>query len=39
MRLGGSESPIPYNPELEKAAVPQVPDIVAGIRKLVEGRR
>ena len=39
MRLGGSESPIPYNPELEKAAVPQVPDIVAGVRKLVEGRR
>jgi pyruvate dehydrogenase E1 component beta subunit len=39
MRLGGAESPIPYNPELEKAAVPQVPDIVAGIRKLVEGRR
>ena len=39
MRLGGSESPIPYNPELEKASVPQVPDIVAGIRKLVEGRR
>ena len=39
MRLGGSESPIPYNPELEKAAVPQVPDIVAGIRTLVEGRR
>jgi len=39
MRLGGSESPIPYNPELEKAAVPQVPDIVAGIRRLVEGRR
>ena len=39
MRLGGAESPIPYNPELEKAAVPQVPDIVSGIRKLVEGRR
>ena len=39
MRLGGAESPIPYNPELEKAAVPQVVDIVAGIRKLVEGRR
>jgi pyruvate dehydrogenase E1 component beta subunit len=39
MRLGGAESPIPYNPDLEKSAVPQVPDIVAGIRKLVEGRR
>ena len=39
IRLGGAESPIPYNPELEKAAVPQVPDIVAGIRRLLEGRR
>lgn len=39
MRLGGADSPIPYNPELEKAAVPQVPDIVAAVRKLVEGRR
>jgi pyruvate/2-oxoglutarate/acetoin dehydrogenase E1 component len=39
MRLGGAESPIPYNPELEKAAVPQVPDIVNAVRKLVEGRR
>ena len=27
VRLGGAETPIPYNPELEKAAVPQVPDI------------
>ncbi|MBF9231915.1 alpha-ketoacid dehydrogenase subunit beta [Microvirga alba] len=35
MRLGGAESPLPYNPELEKAAVPQVPDIVAAARKLV----
>jgi pyruvate dehydrogenase E1 component beta subunit len=35
MRLGGAESPLPYNPDLEKAAVPQVPDIVAAVRKLV----
>ncbi|SCY21688.1 alpha-ketoacid dehydrogenase subunit beta [Microvirga guangxiensis] len=35
MRLGGAESPLPYNPDLEKAAVPQVPDIVAAARKLV----
>lgn len=35
MRLGGADSPIPYNPELEKAAVPQVPDIVAAARKLL----
>ncbi|MFC7400446.1 alpha-ketoacid dehydrogenase subunit beta [Chelatococcus sp. GCM10030263] len=35
MRLGGAEAPLPYNPELEKAAVPQVPDIVAALRQLV----
>ena len=39
VRLGGSETPIPYNPELEKAAVPQVPDIVAAARDLVRGVR
>ena len=39
LRLGGADSPIPYNPDLEKAAVPQVPDIVAGVRALVNGRR
>lgn len=39
VRLGGSETPIPYNPELEKAAVPQVPDIIAAARDLVRGVR
>lgn len=39
MRLGGSESPVPYNPELEKASVPQVPDIIAGIKFLMQGKR
>jgi pyruvate dehydrogenase E1 component beta subunit len=39
VRLGGAETPIPYNPELEKAVVPQVPDIVAAVRDLVTGRR
>jgi len=39
VRLGGSETPIPYNPELEKAAVPQVPDILAASRDLVRGAR
>jgi pyruvate dehydrogenase E1 component beta subunit len=34
LRLGGAEAPLPYNPELEKAAVPQVPDITAAGRKL-----
>src|SRR4029453_6543513 len=27
-RLSGLDAPIPYNPELEKASVPQVPDTV-----------
>jgi acetoin:2,6-dichlorophenolindophenol oxidoreductase subunit beta len=35
MRLGGADTPIPYAPELEKAAVPQVADIVAAARALV----
>ena len=39
IRLGGAECPIPYNPDLEKAAVPQVPDIIAAAQDLVEGRR
>ena len=34
-RLGGADAPIPYNPVLEKAAVPQEDDIVAAARKLV----
>ena len=38
MRLGGAESPVPYNPELEKAVVPQIPGIVAAVRDLVKGR-
>lgn len=38
VRLGGAECPIPYNPELEKAAVPQVPDILTAARDLAKGR-
>ncbi|RMF40729.1 MAG: alpha-ketoacid dehydrogenase subunit beta [Alphaproteobacteria bacterium] len=34
LRLGGAECPIPYNPRLEKAVVPQIPDIVAAARDL-----
>jgi len=34
-RLGGKEVPIPYNPNLEKAAIPQVPDILAAVRETV----
>ncbi len=39
VRLGGSDSPIPYNPDLEKAAVPQVNDIITSARALVQGKR
>lgn len=39
VRLGGAETPIPYNPELEKAVVPQVPEIIAAARDLVKGVR
>lgn len=38
IRLGGAECPIPYNPELEKAVVPQVPDILEAARHLAKGR-
>jgi pyruvate/2-oxoglutarate/acetoin dehydrogenase E1 component len=34
-RLGGADAPIPYNPVLEKAAVPQEETIVAAARRLV----
>jgi pyruvate dehydrogenase E1 component beta subunit len=36
-RLAGLDIPIPYNRELEKAAVPQVDDIVREARALVQG--
>ena len=38
IRLGGAESPIPYSPVLEKAAVPQIADIVAAAMRLVQGK-
>lgn len=37
VRLGGSESPIPYNPMLEKAAIPQIDDIYSCAKKLCKG--
>ncbi|GAA5128228.1 alpha-ketoacid dehydrogenase subunit beta [Pseudonocardia adelaidensis] len=37
VRLCGLDVPMPYAPELEKAAVPQVPDIVTAARRLHEG--
>lgn len=36
-RLAGLDVPIPYNRELERAAVPQVEDIVREARALVQG--
>ena len=38
LRLGGAECPIPYNPDLERSAVPQVGTILAGVRALMAGR-
>ena len=38
LRLGGAESPIPYNPALERAVVPQVPDILKAARAIATGR-
>jgi pyruvate dehydrogenase E1 component beta subunit len=38
LRLGGADAPIPYNPLLEKAAVPQAPSIVQSVRDLVKAR-
>lgn len=35
LRLGGKEVPIPYNPQLERAAVPQEEDIVQAIEQMV----
>jgi len=37
VRLGGADSPIPYNPVLEKATVPQEDDIFVAARDLVGG--
>ncbi|MCY9673892.1 alpha-ketoacid dehydrogenase subunit beta [Bacillus pumilus] len=33
-RLGGLAVPIPYNPTLEKAVIPQVPDIIEAVKEL-----
>ena len=34
-RLGAADAPVPYNPKLEKASVPQEDDIVAAARRLM----
>lgn len=38
VRLAGAETPIPYEPNLEKLAVPQVNDIVEACRKIMAAR-
>lgn len=38
IRLAGKEVPMPYQPELEKLAVPQVEDIVEACVELMKGR-
>ncbi|WP_304503067.1 alpha-ketoacid dehydrogenase subunit beta [Alteribacillus sp. YIM 98480] len=35
MRLGGEEVPIPYNPELERKAVPQVDTIMDAVKEMM----
>ena len=37
VRLGGADAPIAYSPVLEKAAAPQVEDILAAALKLARG--
>jgi pyruvate dehydrogenase E1 component beta subunit len=34
-RLAGLDIPIPYAPQLERAVVPQIPDIVAAVQDLI----
>jgi len=34
LRLGAADAPVPYNPDLERAAVPQVETIAAAARRL-----
>jgi pyruvate dehydrogenase E1 component beta subunit len=38
VRLAGQEIPIPYNRNLERAAVPQIEDIVAKAREMAQGK-
>jgi pyruvate/2-oxoglutarate/acetoin dehydrogenase E1 component len=36
VRVGGRDNPMPYAPELEKATIPQVDDLVTAMRALAE---
>jgi hypothetical protein len=35
-RLAAPDTPVPFSPTLEKAFIPQVDDVVAGLRELAE---
>ena len=35
-RIAAPDTPVPFSPALEKAFIPQVADVVAGLRDLVE---
>ena len=35
-RLTAPDTPVPFSPQLEKAFIPQVDDVVAGLRDLAE---
>jgi pyruvate dehydrogenase E1 component beta subunit len=38
LRVAGKNIPIPYSPELEKAAVPQVEDVISAVKGVFSGR-
>jgi pyruvate/2-oxoglutarate/acetoin dehydrogenase E1 component len=35
-RIAAPDTPVPFSPPLEKAFIPQVDDVVAGLRELAE---
>ena len=35
-RIAAPDTPVPFSPQLEKAFIPQVEDVVAGLRELAE---
>jgi len=36
MRIAAPDTPVPFSPPLEKAFIPQVEDVVKGLRELAE---
>jgi pyruvate/2-oxoglutarate/acetoin dehydrogenase E1 component len=35
-RIAAPDTPVPFSPPLEKAFIPQVEDVVAGVKELAE---